>query len=105
MGNAKINTKEKKKAHPALGGAASQSTLSNKTGSWRVFRPIVTEKCTGCSICIDFCPDACIELADNPRNKTKKIAKIDYDYCKGCLICENVCPFKAIVNKKEKNEK
>lgn len=98
---------KKKKMAVSIGGVTSQPTLVNKTGSWRTFRPIVTEKCTGCSICIDFCPDACIKLIDNPNknSKSKKIVKIDYDYCKGCLICENVCPFKAIVNKKENNEK
>ncbi len=96
-----------KKSKIKAGGVTAEPTLINKTGLWRTFRPMVTEKCTGCSICIDFCPDASIELIDNPdkNSKFKKIVKIDYDYCKGCLICENVCPFKAIINEKEKKEK
>ncbi len=102
----KLKKKDENKAEIRAGGVATVSTLVNKTGSWRTFRPVVTDKCTGCSICIDFCPDACIELIDNPNknSKSKKIVKIDYDYCKGCLICENICPFKAIASKKE-NEK
>ena len=74
------------------------------TGSWRTFRPIINEKCTGCNVCVIHCPDVCIELIDNPdkNSKFKKIAKIDYDYCKGCLICMNVCLFKAIDKEIEK---
>ncbi len=63
-----------------------------KTGSWRIFRPEVNySKCTHCTICWVFCPDAAItrQQDDSP--------KIDYDYCKGCGICANECPVKAIV--------
>lgn len=74
----------------------SEPSMKNKTGSWRTFKPIVTEKCKGCRICIDFCPEGCITIDE----KTKK-AKIDYDYCKGCLICVNECPFRAFVKEKD----
>ena len=82
---------------------ASKNSLENKTGSWRNFRPVITERCTGCGICVKFCPDACIELVDRPQKhkKFQKIAKVDYDYCKGCLICNNECPFKAVDSKRE----
>ncbi len=70
------------------------SSKKNKTGSWRTFKPVVTEKCVGCGTCVNFCPEGVIKI------KNKK-AKIDYDYCKGCLICMNVCPFKAIEKVKE----
>jgi len=90
----------------------SKNSLDNKTGSWRDFRPIITEKCTGCGICVNFCPDACVQLvnrskADNVKKVDKKqktpakIAKVDYDYCKGCLICKNECPFRAIESVRE----
>lgn len=92
----------------------SKDSLDNKTGSWRDFRPIVTERCTGCGICPRFCPDGCIEMVDRekiilPKKKISikkpqpytKIAKIDYDYCKGCLICKTECPFKAIDSLRE----
>jgi len=70
------------------------SSRKNKTGSWRTFKPVVTEKCVGCGTCLNFCPEGVIAL------KNKK-AVIDYDYCKGCLICMKVCPFKAIEKVKE----
>jgi len=71
------------------------STKKNKTGKWRNFRPVVTDKCTGCGICVQFCPEGAIKIVN-------KKAVIDYDYCKGCLICVNECPIKAITTEKEK---
>ncbi|MBS3052978.1 MAG: 4Fe-4S binding protein [Candidatus Aenigmarchaeota archaeon] len=75
--------------------AAKSSTAGNKTGSWRVFRPVVNDKCIGCKLCYYSCPDDCIQITD-------KKAIIDYDYCKGCLICLNVCPHGAITKEMEK---
>jgi len=72
------------------------SSAKNKTGSWRTQKPVITDKCGGCSICIGYCPENAIKL-----NKNKK-AEIDYDYCKGCMICANVCPKHAIKVEKEK---
>lgn len=95
----------------------SKNSLDNKTGSWRDFRPIITERCTGCGICQKFCPDGCIEMVDRekivlPKKKIRikkpvpftKIAKIDYDYCKGCLICKNECPLKAVDSIRESHD-
>jgi pyruvate ferredoxin oxidoreductase delta subunit len=75
------------------------STVKNKTGSWRTFRPVVTEKCEGCTICTLFCPEGAIEIKESGG---KKRAVIDYDHCKGCLICIGVCPKKAITSEREK---
>ncbi len=77
------------------GAVTSKSSSENKTGSWRSSKPVVTDKCIGCGICVDFCPEGCI-IVENKKSK------IDYDYCKGCLICANVCPVKAI---KEEDKK
>ena len=70
------------------------TTISDtKTGTWRLIRPVVTEKCSACGICAKSCPGQFIEV--------KEIAIIDYDYCKGCGICDAVCPFDAIFMKEE----
>ena len=79
-----------------IGGAIKKpgSSKEVKTGSWRTFMPIVTVKCTGCGICLQFCPEGCMKIVNGK-------AEIDYDYCKGCLICVNECPTKSIGSKRE----
>ncbi len=67
-----------------------------KTGSWRTFRPEIDySKCTKCTLCWIYCPDAAI------MRKEDDSPIIDYDYCKGCGICANECPTKAITMKRE----
>jgi pyruvate ferredoxin oxidoreductase delta subunit len=75
------------------------SSKQNKTGSWRTFRPVVTDKCIGCKICEWYCPDSAIKVKESGG---KKKAEVDYDYCKGCLICVGACPSKAITSEKER---
>ena len=71
------------------------NSINNKTGSWRVFRPIMDkDKCVMCENCFIFCPEGCIKEKDGKF-------EIDYDYCKGCLICEEECPVKAITSIRE----
>lgn len=71
------------------------STLKEKTGAWRVLRPVVDKnKCEGDGACWVFCPD-------NAMNIKNKKAVPDYDYCKGCGICAQICPVKAIKMVKE----
>jgi len=66
------------------------NSRNNKTGSWRVFKPIYDyEICTDCGICQSLCPEACIDLV-------KEQYVPDYAFCKGCGICANDCPVDAI---------
>lgn len=68
-----------------------------KTGTWRIFRPIIDEnKCVKCQLCWMYCPDSAIETENS-----KSVPRINYDYCKGCLICYEVCPPKAIYVERE----
>jgi pyruvate ferredoxin oxidoreductase delta subunit len=65
---------------------------SGKTGSWRVFKPVVDKaKCNACGICAMFCPDAAIS----------EDLEVDLDFCKGCGICAHECPKKAISMERE----
>lgn len=64
------------------------SSLANKTGSWRTFKPVIDKnKCIKCFICWAFCPEAAVK---------PETFDINYDYCKGCGICAEECPVKAI---------
>jgi len=77
-----------------LGAAVLEpgSIKRNKTGSWRVLRPVRNkELCNKCMICWQFCPD----------NAINKDLTVDYDYCKGCGICAQVCPRQGIKMVKE----
>lgn len=74
---------------PSVG--AGPNTRARRTGSWRVFRPVIAlDRCTRCWICFVWCPDGAIDLDadDTPR--------IDYEVCKGCLVCVEECPTGAI---------
>lgn len=77
------------------------SSLNNKTGSWRTSRPEVDyNKCIGCSLCAKLCPEGCIAMI---KTKQGLKPKFDYNYCKGCSLCANQCPIKAIIMKSEYN--
>jgi pyruvate ferredoxin oxidoreductase delta subunit len=73
---------------------------SPKTGDWMYMRPEINkDTCIGCETCVQYCPDACIEMIKHKKDLKKK-ADIDYDFCKGCGVCAQVCPVKAIIMKK-----
>ncbi|HKM40747.1 MAG: 4Fe-4S binding protein [Patescibacteria group bacterium] len=74
--------------------AKPKSSLNNKTGSWRSFRPEVDiNKCVACNMCAKICPDGAIQMK---KIKGNFKPKINYDYCKGCGLCAKECPVKAI---------
>lgn len=71
-----------------------ESSLYNKTGSWRTFKPVIDKKkCIKCYLCWKFCPEPAIKIID-------EYPEVDYGYCKGCGICANECKAKAIEMKK-----
>lgn len=70
------------------------STIKNKTGGWRTFKPEIDfKKCIGCGLCSRICPEGIIKMV----NKNGKLTpKVDYNFCKGCGLCSEECPVKAI---------
>ena len=83
------------------------SSLKNKTGAWRNFRPVVDKmRCIDCAICSTSCPEGCINEFESGKTKTPslkgKYYEADLDYCKGCGICPEVCPVKCIKMEAEK---
>jgi electron transport complex protein RnfB len=49
--------------------------------------------CTGCEMCVPFCPVNCIEVAPASEHPDRPIppVRIRYNECIGCNICERVC--------------
>ena len=48
------------------------------------------EKCIGCSLCTEVCPQAVFEMQDN------KAQIVDFNACMECGACVNNCPSQAI---------
>ena len=60
-------------------------------------------KCTGCGICVPYCPVGAIALVDGKGEKTagkkkKKLAVVDLDECAECGVCLRSanCPVDAV---------
>jgi|GEM_PF-406610 formate hydrogenlyase subunit 6/NADH:ubiquinone oxidoreductase subunit I len=53
--------------------------------------------CTGCEVCVEFCPVDCIVVVAGPEyNQHKKLVEIDLDICIGCKLCAKYCPWETI---------
>ena len=53
--------------------------------------------CTGCEVCIEFCPVDCILTVPGPDfDQHKKLVEIDLDVCIGCKLCVKYCPWETI---------
>jgi len=50
---------------------------------------IEVERCNGCGVCVEACPDAALCIKDAK-------ALVDFDACTGCGSCVPPCPEEAI---------
>ncbi|OGS21867.1 MAG: electron transfer flavoprotein subunit alpha [Elusimicrobia bacterium RIFOXYA2_FULL_39_19] len=68
---------------------------------------VLSEKCTGCSLCVKSCPFGAIVLVDRPEHpKKQKLAVIDVAKCNYCGACVDACKrFGAILMLKEEKQK
>lgn len=57
-----------------------------------------TDICVGCSVCIENCPEFCLELTEPKYHGDISIpAKlVKPEACIGCGICSKLCPIQAI---------
>lgn len=50
---------------------------------------IITEKCTGCGVCVETCPNSALQVIDG-------LAILEQAACTQCQACIDVCPEGAI---------
>ena len=61
------------------------------------------EGCTGCEVCIEFCPVDCLYKVPGPENPNDNfhanvngIVIVDEEVCIGCKLCAKYCPWEVI---------
>ena len=53
--------------------------------------------CTGCEVCIVFCPVDCIEIVPGVEHtQLQQVVEVDLDRCIGCALCAKNCPWDTI---------
>lgn len=69
------------------------------------------EGCTGCEVCIEFCPVDCIYKVPGPENPQEHahagvngIVVVDEEICIGCKLCAKYCPWETIDMVKREEE-
>lgn len=67
--------------------------ISKKKKRPKLLARIEEPSCTGCEVCIPFCPVDCIEVesAEDWPDRVIPPVRIRYDECIGCVICVRVC--------------
>lgn len=55
---------------------------------------IYEDRCKGCALCVEFCPQNMLVMADTRFNAIgyRPVEVTDANLCTGCEICALVCP-------------
>ncbi|MDT8271741.1 MAG: 4Fe-4S binding protein [Desulfomonilia bacterium] len=54
------------------------------------------ELCKGCELCITFCPEDAIRIADGLNSRGVHPAEYVKQHCRACTLCAVMCPEIAI---------
>ncbi len=78
--------------------AARKFAVFNPVHTSHYLPEINSSNCTGCGKCVNVCPVAAISLtaANDSKNPSKKVAKLDKDCCLGCGLCVRECSLNLI---------
>lgn len=91
---------------PSPSAEASASRTSpppKKKKKSKIIAIIHPEGCTGCEVCIEFCPVDCIYKVPGPEHPQQHsfgsvngICVVDEEVCIGCKLCAKYCPWEVI---------
>lgn len=48
--------------------------------------------CKGCELCVFYCPQNTLVMADTVNDRGMRFAEVALDNCTGCQECARVCP-------------
>jgi 2-oxoglutarate ferredoxin oxidoreductase subunit delta len=57
---------------------------------------VAKDLCKGCELCVEACPQTCIEMSQGFNARGYRYAVLSADTCTGCSACAIVCPDGAI---------
>jgi len=61
------------------------------------------ERCKGCQLCVNYCPQHCLEPGDEINASGYMYVTYNGGECKGCGMCAEMCPDLAITVYKSKD--
>jgi electron transport complex protein RnfB len=63
-----------------------------KTNRPKLIAVVDEDNCTGCQVCVPFCPVDCIEpVAKDKYEIPIPPVQVRYNECTGCQVCARVC--------------
>jgi Pyruvate/2-oxoacid:ferredoxin oxidoreductase delta subunit len=67
--------------------------MQTKKRKPKLMAVVEESNCTGCLVCVPFCPVDCIETVavDKHENRPIPPVQIRFNECIGCQICARVC--------------
>ena len=58
-------------------------------------RPVINkDNCTGCTYCVDYCPESVLEMRGDGNIQVSHLVGVSG--CIGCALCAEICPHDAI---------
>lgn len=89
-----------------LNEEAAQKRKSAKVSKKKNSLKIIRQYCKGCGLCVNVCPNGCLDLIDYPESKFGiRVNVAAEEFCIGCQLCELRCPDFAIFANYEEGEK